>query len=97
MIERGIDLWTNPDDIVLDPFAGIGSVPYQAITMGRRGIGVELKESYFKLMENNMASAEDSFRENGADPTVLLRCPKCGIKMPDGLQTCPICGTEVDK
>lgn len=58
VIERGIDLWTNPDDIVLDPFAGIGSVPYQAIQMGRRAVGIELKDSYFKQMENNLADAE---------------------------------------
>ena len=40
VIQRCIELWTNPGDIVLDPFAGIGSVPYVAVTMGRRGIGV---------------------------------------------------------
>ena len=43
VIQRCIELWTNPNDIVLDPFAGIGSVPYTAVKMGRRGIGVELK------------------------------------------------------
>ena len=42
VIERCIDLWTNPQDIVLDPFDGIGSTGYQAIKMGRRHIGVEL-------------------------------------------------------
>ena len=53
VIERGIELWTNPGDIVLDPFAGIGSTPYTALKMGRRAIGVELKESYYKQMLNN--------------------------------------------
>ena len=96
VIERGIDLWTNTDDIVLDPFAGIGSVPYQAVQMGRRAIGIELKDSYFKLMENNMVSIEQEYREKGADPTVLLRCSKCGIKLADGSSVCPICGTEVN-
>lgn len=95
VIERGIDLWTNPNDIVLDPFAGIGSVPWQAVQMGRRGIGIELKDSYFKLMEQNMVSIEQEYREKGADSTVLLRCPKCGIKLQDGVSVCPICGTEV--
>ena len=43
VIKRCIELWTNPGDIVLDPFAGIGSTPYGALRMGRRGLGVELK------------------------------------------------------
>ena len=57
VIQRCIELWTNPGDIVLDPFAGIGSVPYGAVTMGRRGIGVELKESYYKQARNNLEIA----------------------------------------
>ena len=48
VIERAIKLWTNKGDIVLDPFDGIGSVGYVAIEMGRKHIGMELKESYFK-------------------------------------------------
>ena len=47
VIERCLELWTNPDDIVLSPFAGIGSEIYKALEMGRRGIGIELKESYY--------------------------------------------------
>ena len=57
VIQRCVELWTNPGDIVLDPFAGIGSVPYVAVTMGRRGIGVELKESYYKQARNNLEIA----------------------------------------
>ena len=57
VIQRCIELWTNPTDIVLDPFAGIGSVPYTAVKMGRRGIGVELKESYYKQAVNNLEIA----------------------------------------
>ena len=57
VIQRCIELWTNPNDIVLDPFAGIGSVPYTAVKMGRRGIGVELKESYYKQAVSNLAVA----------------------------------------
>lgn len=49
LIERCITRWSNPDDIVLDPFAGIGSVPWQALKMGRRGLGIELKRSYYEL------------------------------------------------
>ena len=57
VIQRCIELWTNPTDIVLDPFAGIGSVPYTAVRLGRRGIGVELKESYYKQAVNNLEIA----------------------------------------
>lgn len=48
LIERCITRWSNPDDIVLDYFAGIGSVPWQALKMGRRAIGIELKRSYYE-------------------------------------------------
>ena len=48
VIKRCIELWSNPGDIVMDPFAGIGSTPYVALRMGRRGLGVELKQSYYK-------------------------------------------------
>lgn len=48
VIRRGIELWTNPNDVVLDPFDGIGSVGYVALEMERRHIGIELKDSYYK-------------------------------------------------
>lgn len=53
VIRRAINLWTNPNDIVLTPFLGIGSEVYQAVKMGRRGIGIELKESYFNQAVKN--------------------------------------------
>lgn len=93
VIERCIDLWTNPNDIVLDPFAGIGSVPYQAVIMGRRGLGVELKDSYFVQAINNMELASADYEANGANTDVRMRCPNCGIKLESMI--CPICGTEV--
>lgn len=93
VIERCIELWTNPDDIVLDPFAGIGSVPYQAVKMGRRGLGVELKEEYYRQAALNLQKAETDYKEHGAPEAVLLRCPNCGIKIPGTV--CPICGAEL--
>lgn len=48
VIERAIELWTNENDIVFTPFLGIGSEVYQSLKMKRRGIGIELKPSYFK-------------------------------------------------
>lgn len=93
VIERCIDLWTNPNDIVLDPFAGIGSVPYQAVIMGRRGLGIELKDSYFSLALNNMDAAVSEYEKGGANANVRMRCPQCGIKLET--MVCPICGIEV--
>lgn len=97
VIERCIDLWTNPNDIVLDPFDGIGSVTYQAVLMGRRGVGVELKESYFAQAKNNMLNALEQYRENGANTDVRLRCPGCGVKLDKDATICPLCGTELGK
>ena len=59
VIERGIDLWSKPDDLVLSPFAGIGSEGYVAVSKGRRFVGIELKPSYWNLAVKNMKAAED--------------------------------------
>lgn len=53
-IRRCIQLWSNPGDIVFSPFAGIGSELYCAVEMGRRAIGVELKESYYRQAIANL-------------------------------------------
>lgn len=58
VIERMVELYTNPNDIVFTPFLGIGSEVYQSLLMGRRGIGIELKPSYFKCAVENCKSAE---------------------------------------
>ena len=58
VIARGINLWTNENDIVLDPFAGIGSSNYVALKMGRRTIGVELKENYYNLSLEKVEKAD---------------------------------------
>jgi DNA modification methylase len=58
VIERAIHLWSNPGDVVLSPFAGIGSEGYQAVKMGRRFVGVELKKSYFDQARLNLISAD---------------------------------------
>lgn len=57
-IERLIVLYSNKGDTILSPFAGIGSEIYQALKLGRRGIGFELKKSYFQLAASNCESAE---------------------------------------
>jgi len=58
VIQRGLELWSNPGDIVLSPFMGIGSEGFQAIKMGRRFVGAELKASYFQQSCRNLRSAE---------------------------------------
>lgn len=57
VIQRGLELWTNPNDIVFSPFAGIGSEGYVALENGRRFVGIELKDSYFKQAAANLEIA----------------------------------------
>jgi DNA modification methylase len=58
LIERALILWTNPNDVVLSPFAGIGSEGYMAIKLKRRFVGIELKPRYFKTAVRNLRDAE---------------------------------------
>lgn len=53
VIRRALNLWTNPNDVVLTPFMGIGSEVVTALEIGRRAVGVELKDSYYKQAEKN--------------------------------------------
>ena len=62
VIERCMQLWSKPGDVVFSPFAGIGSEGYPALQTGRKFIGVELKESYFELAKRNLEEAE-TFRQ----------------------------------
>lgn len=58
VIERCIHLWSNPGDTVLTPFMGIGSEVYAAVEMGRRGVGIELKPSYYAQAVRNLDAAK---------------------------------------
>lgn len=62
LIERCVRLWSNPGETVLSPFAGIGSEVYTAVRLGRRGVGIELKASYWRTAVANMQRADN---ENG--------------------------------
>lgn len=64
VIERCIELWSNPGDVVLTPFLGIGSEVYGAVAAGRKGIGFELKPSYFSQAVRNLAELERVETEN---------------------------------
>jgi len=79
VIERAIELWSNPCDLVLSPFAGIGSEGYVALQMGRRFVGAELKRSYFDVACRNLAAAK---REQGglfADAPESDQSLDCGM------------------
>jgi superfamily II DNA or RNA helicase len=58
VIRRCIGLWSNPDDLIMSPFAGIGSEGVEAIKWGRRYIGIELKRSYWDLAVRNLRESE---------------------------------------
>ena len=56
-IERCIRLWSNPSETILSPFAGIGSEGHVALQLGRRFIGIELKQSYWQVAKRNLEAA----------------------------------------
>lgn len=64
VIRRAVQLWTNPNDIVLTPFLGIGSEAYVALEEGRRAIGVELKPSYYDQAVRNCEDVCDTAQMN---------------------------------
>ena len=59
VIDRALVLWSNPGDTVLTPFMGVGSEVYSAVRAGRRGVGIELKETYFHQAVRNMETVDD--------------------------------------
>lgn len=67
VIRRAIELWTNPGDIVLSPYAGIGSEGYVAVQEGRRFVGAELKDTYFRQAAANLRRAVESKPQAGLE------------------------------
>jgi DNA modification methylase len=63
VIERCVKLWSAPGDTVFSPFAGIGSEGYQSIVFNRKFIGIELKESYWRVACQNLRAAEQKAHE----------------------------------
>jgi len=59
VIYRALVLWSNPGDTVLTPFMGVGSEVYSAVRAGRRGIGIELKPTYFRQARKNLEAVDD--------------------------------------
>lgn len=64
VIDRLVELYSNPDEVILTPFMGVGSEVYSPVSMGRKAIGIELKDSYFKQAILNMEDAEKRFNES---------------------------------
>lgn len=60
VIERCLVLWSNPGETVLSPFMGVGSEVYGAVVNGRRGVGIELKASYYRQAVKNLEAAADN-------------------------------------
>ena len=58
VIERACVMWSNPGEVVLTPFMGVGSEVYGAVLNGRRGIGIELKPSYYRQAVKNLAACK---------------------------------------
>lgn len=69
VIDRCIVLWSNPGETVLTPFMGVGSEVYGAVKAGRKGIGIELKSSYYRQAVRNV---EIAFTENKREQTELI-------------------------
>lgn len=69
VIDRALVLWSNPGEVVLTPFMGVGSEVYGAVRAGRKGIGAELKPSYYRQAVKNVAIAE---KEAGEQERLLF-------------------------
>jgi len=76
VIERAVTMWSNPGETVLTPFMGVGSEVYGAVINGRRGVGIELKPSYYRQAVENLREAERTkpqeqnlFESQTAEPT----------------------------
>lgn len=67
VIDRLVQLYTNPDETVLTPFMGVGSEVYSPVSMGRKAIGIELKDSYFKQAMINLDLAKERYAKEQAD------------------------------
>ena len=63
VIERCVRMYSNPGDVVFTPFMGIGSEVYQAVKMGRKAIGIELKDAYFEQAVKNLQALENDQRQ----------------------------------
>ena len=64
VIDRLVELYSNPNEVILTPFMGVGSEVYSPVSLGRKAIGIELKDSYYKQAILNLKEAENRFFED---------------------------------
>jgi DNA modification methylase len=74
VIERAVQMWSNPGETVLTPFMGVGSEVYGAVRSGRRGIGFELKTSYFDQAVRNLAKLQRRSKTRRQEKNLLTEC-----------------------
>jgi len=71
VIDRLVELYSNPNEIILTPFMGVGSEVYSPVSMGRKAIGIELKDSYYKQAILNLKDAENRFKSTIKQPELF--------------------------
>lgn len=71
VIDRIVELYSNPNEVVLTPFMGVGSEVFSPVSLGRKAIGIELKDSYYKQAILNLKEAEKRFKESEKQSTLF--------------------------
>lgn len=71
VIDRIVELYSNPNEVILTPFMGVGSEVYSPVSLGRKAIGIELKDSYFKQAKINLSMAENRFKSESTQETLF--------------------------
>jgi DNA modification methylase len=66
-----VELYSNPNEVVLTPFMGVGSEVYSPVSLGRKAIGIELKDSYFKQAVLNLKQADKRFVEEAKQLSLI--------------------------
>jgi DNA modification methylase len=72
VIDRLVDMYSNPDETVLTPFMGVGSEVYSPVSLGRKAVGIELKDSYYKQALINLREASRRFADDGVSQPELF-------------------------
>ena len=72
VIDRCVSLWSNPNEVVLTPFMGVGSEVYSPVSLGRKAIGIELKDSYYKQAVINLKHAKNRFKNKKGQQKLAL-------------------------
>lgn len=71
VIDRLVELYSNPNEVVLTPFMGVGSEVFSPVSLGRKAIGIELKDSYYKQAILNMKEANNRFKDDKKQLTIF--------------------------